>query len=120
MRDQIPDTSHIENGLHNESDFTGHIETGFQLATFQGPLCAEPVEGVAYFVEEVRVDVESLEKEIGTSLAMNRTVDPLMGPWSSPEQADASDRFSDLGGERCLQACPAGLVTKAQIGNVLV
>ena len=42
-----------------------HIETGFQLATFQGPLCAEPVEGFAYFVESVEVDKEALEREIG-------------------------------------------------------
>ncbi|KAI4519104.1 P-loop containing nucleoside triphosphate hydrolase protein [Schizophyllum commune Loenen D] len=41
-----------------------HIETGFQLATFQGPLCAEPVEGLAYFVESVEVDKEALEREI--------------------------------------------------------
>lgn len=46
-------------------DFDNHIETGFQLATFQGPLCAEPVEGLAYFVEQVEVDRETLEKEIG-------------------------------------------------------
>ncbi|TFK20598.1 P-loop containing nucleoside triphosphate hydrolase protein [Coprinopsis marcescibilis] len=44
-------------------DFDNHIDTGFQLATFQGPLCAEPVEGLAYFVEEVEVDAEALEKE---------------------------------------------------------
>lgn len=62
----------MENGLQKDSDFTGHIETGFQLATFQGPLCAEPVEGVAYFVEDVQVDVEGLEKEIGTFLARMR------------------------------------------------
>ena len=62
----------MENGLQKDSDFTGHIETGFQLATFQGPLCAEPVEGVAYFVEDVQVDVEGLAKEIGTFLAQMR------------------------------------------------
>lgn len=66
MRNKAPDNTHIENGSHNDTDFTGHIERGFQLATFQGPLCAEPVEGIAYFVEDVQVDVESLEKEIGT------------------------------------------------------
>ena len=26
--------------------FDNYLETGFQLATFQGPLCAEPVEGM--------------------------------------------------------------------------
>ncbi|KAJ7134421.1 P-loop containing nucleoside triphosphate hydrolase protein [Mycena epipterygia] len=45
-------------------DFDNHVETGFQLATFQGPLCAEPVEGMAYFVESVEIDRESLAKEI--------------------------------------------------------
>lgn len=69
MRDQFPDISRTENGSQRDFDFTGHIETGFQLATFQGPLCAEPVEGVAYFVEDVRIDAEGLEKEIGGCLA---------------------------------------------------
>ncbi|KAG7088583.1 hypothetical protein E1B28_012560 [Marasmius oreades] len=45
-------------------DFDGHIETGFQLATFQGPLCSEPVEGLAYFVESLEVDQERLTAEI--------------------------------------------------------
>jgi len=49
-------------------DFDNHIETGFQIATFQGPLCAEPVEGMAYFVEQVDVNTEALEKEIGMVL----------------------------------------------------
>ena len=43
-------------------DFDNHIETGFQLATFQGPLCAEPVEGMAYFIEQVEIDTKGLEK----------------------------------------------------------
>jgi ribosome assembly protein 1 len=46
-------------------DFDNNIEAGFQLATFQGPLCAEPVEGLAYFVEDIDVDQELLEREIG-------------------------------------------------------
>ncbi|KAJ7459683.1 P-loop containing nucleoside triphosphate hydrolase protein [Mycena latifolia] len=45
-------------------EFDTHVETGFQLATFQGPLCAEPVEGMAYFVESVKIDKEILAKEI--------------------------------------------------------
>ncbi|KAF9267559.1 P-loop containing nucleoside triphosphate hydrolase protein [Marasmius fiardii PR-910] len=45
-------------------DFDGHIETGFQLATFQGPLCSEPVEGLAYFVESLEIDQERLTTEI--------------------------------------------------------
>ncbi|KAJ8080788.1 Cytoplasmic GTPase/eEF2-like protein (ribosomal biogenesis) [Marasmius tenuissimus] len=46
------------------NDFDSHVETGFQLATFQGPLCAEPVEGLAYFVESLEVDQERLDVEI--------------------------------------------------------
>jgi ribosome assembly protein 1 len=57
-------------GANNEteralSDFDNHIESGFQLATFQGPLCSEPVEGMAYIVESVEIDREVLDKEIG-------------------------------------------------------
>ncbi|KAK1230654.1 Cytoplasmic GTPase/eEF2-like protein (ribosomal biogenesis) [Marasmius sp. AFHP31] len=48
----------------NPNDFDSHVETGFQLATFQGPLCAEPVEGLAYFVESLEVDQERLDVEI--------------------------------------------------------
>ncbi|KAI0770366.1 translation elongation factor 2 [Fomes fomentarius] len=43
--------------------FDNYLETGFQLATFQGPLCAEPVEGLAYFVEAVTLDREGIEQE---------------------------------------------------------
>jgi ribosome assembly protein 1 len=46
-------------------DFDIHVETGFQFATFQGPLCAEPVEGLAYFVEALDIDQDGVEKEIG-------------------------------------------------------
>ena len=45
--------------------FDNYLETGFQLATFQGPLCAEPVEGMAYFVEAVTLDREGIEQEQG-------------------------------------------------------
>jgi translation elongation factor EF-G len=49
-------------------DFDHYIETGFQLATFQGPLCAEPMEGLAFFVESLEVDREGIEKETGTAI----------------------------------------------------
>jgi ribosome assembly protein 1 len=52
-----------ENG--KDFDFDTHIETGFQLATFQGPLCAEPVEGLAYFVESIEIDKDGIDREIG-------------------------------------------------------
>ena len=52
------------------SNFDGNIEAGFQFASFQGPLCSEPVEGMAYFVETVEVDQDALQREIGRSCAM--------------------------------------------------
>ena len=56
------------NGAHEGGrgrDFDVHLETGFQLATFQGPLCAEPMEGLAFFVESLDVDREGIEREQG-------------------------------------------------------
>lgn len=52
------------NMSNNNVDFTGYVETGFQLAMFQGPLCAEPVEGMAYFVESIDIDADGVQKEI--------------------------------------------------------
>lgn len=37
-------------------DFSDRINYAFQLATQQGPLCNEPVQGVAVFLEEVSVN----------------------------------------------------------------
>ncbi|KAK3357021.1 P-loop containing nucleoside triphosphate hydrolase protein [Lasiosphaeria hispida] len=39
---------------------------GFQLATFSGPLCHEPVQGLAVFVEDVSVTAAPVEDEIST------------------------------------------------------
>ncbi|KAJ7505490.1 P-loop containing nucleoside triphosphate hydrolase protein [Mycena galericulata] len=54
----------VEDAENNVYDFDNNVETGFQLATFQGPLCAEPVEGMAYFVQSVEINRETLAKEI--------------------------------------------------------
>jgi ribosome assembly protein 1 len=45
-------------------DFDDSVETGFQIATFQGPLCAEPVQGMAYFVESIQMSGDRLENEM--------------------------------------------------------
>ncbi|CDZ98701.1 translation elongation factor 2 [Phaffia rhodozyma] len=50
-------------------DFDDSIETGFQLATFQGPLCAEPVVGMAYLVEKLDVEVSEDDENIRSKLA---------------------------------------------------
>jgi ribosome assembly protein 1 len=48
-------------------DFSDKITYAFQLATAQGPLCNEPVQGIAVFLEEVTVtpsvDDESSARE---------------------------------------------------------
>ncbi|KAH9841508.1 P-loop containing nucleoside triphosphate hydrolase protein [Rhodofomes roseus] len=60
-RGKVNDTNRDRDPLLR--DFDNHLEAGFQLATFQGPLCAEPVEGLAYLVESVEVDREGIEQE---------------------------------------------------------
>lgn len=44
-------------------DFENSIEAGFQMATFQGPLCAEPVVGMAWVVESVSFNKEAEDGE---------------------------------------------------------
>ncbi|KAI5290322.1 Cytoplasmic GTPase/eEF2-like protein (ribosomal biogenesis) [Ascosphaera aggregata] len=44
--------------------FSDKISYAFQLATFQGPLCSEPVQGIAVFVERITV-AEGVEEEMG-------------------------------------------------------
>jgi len=36
-------------------DFSDKISYAFQMATAQGPLCQEPMQGVAVFIEEVNI-----------------------------------------------------------------
>ncbi|KAF2676043.1 P-loop containing nucleoside triphosphate hydrolase protein [Lentithecium fluviatile CBS 122367] len=42
--------------------FTDKITYAFQLATAQGPLCAEPVQGIAVFLEDVSISIPSTEE----------------------------------------------------------
>lgn len=46
-------------------DFESSVETGFQLATFQGPLCAEPVVGMAWSVESIEYHKGEGDEEAG-------------------------------------------------------
>lgn len=45
----------------SSQDFADKISYAFQLATAQGPLCHEPVQGIAVFLEEVTVSASSEE-----------------------------------------------------------
>ncbi|KAG8686930.1 Cytoplasmic GTPase/eEF2-like protein (ribosomal biogenesis), partial [Ceratobasidium sp. 394] len=46
-------------------DYEDSIDTGFQIATFQGPLCAEPVMGMAYTIEEVKQNPDAAHTQSG-------------------------------------------------------
>ncbi|MCO5556147.1 hypothetical protein L7F22_009691 [Adiantum nelumboides] len=45
------------------SDLSESIDNGFQMAMQQGPMCAEPVQGMAYYVEKIDVNAEEADKE---------------------------------------------------------
>lgn len=116
-------------------DFDNHVETGFQLATYQGPLCAEPVEGMAFFVESVEIDRASLEKEIGKLPWFPFPTHPLLGclVFSSVclcgftdldlsiERAKSngtSDWLGDISCQRCLSEWAVGLVSETYARHV--
>jgi len=44
-------------GALSARDFADKITYAFQLATAQGPLCNEPVQGIAVFIEEVTISI---------------------------------------------------------------
>lgn len=118
--------------------FDIYIEAGFQIATFQGPLCHEPVEGLAYFVESVAVDPEALEQErrkcyfiphfhssLGIPLFACFFLSRLFRCSSHADMFDTSSQQNAAGGRRadiisqgCLSERSAGLVAKVDVGNV--
>jgi ribosome assembly protein 1 len=46
-------------------DFETSIITGFQLATSAGPLCAEPVYGVCFFIENIESLAQDADQDSG-------------------------------------------------------
>lgn len=57
QRNHLFEQAHDKNRLLEIIE--NNIETGFQIATLRGPLCAEPVEGLAYFVESLQVNMQT-------------------------------------------------------------
>lgn len=55
--DPIESTDQVKSNSLTPRDFSDTIAYAFQLATAQGPLCNEPMQGVAVFLEEVTVSV---------------------------------------------------------------
>ncbi|KAG0038959.1 Cytoplasmic GTPase/eEF2-like protein (ribosomal biogenesis) [Podila clonocystis] len=50
-------------------DLAESVQTGFQIATNSGPLCGEPMQGMAFFVQEVEIleDAQSSDSSEGRS-----------------------------------------------------
>lgn len=46
-------------------DFCDKIAYAFQLATGQGPLCQEPMQGIAVFLEKLDIDTNDEETDMG-------------------------------------------------------
>jgi ribosome assembly protein 1 len=56
------------------SAFADNISYAFQLATAQGPLCHEPVQGIAVFLEAVTIESQS-----GDEISARETLGRLTG-----------------------------------------
>ncbi|PGH03246.1 hypothetical protein AJ79_07441 [Helicocarpus griseus UAMH5409] len=61
IADQQPSADHQRRSV---TLFSDKISYAFQLATAQGPLCSEPIQGIAVFIEDVSV-TETGEEELG-------------------------------------------------------
>ncbi|KAG8903683.1 Cytoplasmic GTPase/eEF2-like protein (ribosomal biogenesis), partial [Tulasnella sp. 408] len=51
-------TASVAGEIRYLRDFDDCFETAFQIATNQGPLCAEPMQGMAFFVESIQLGGE--------------------------------------------------------------
>lgn len=58
-----------ESSIFTIHDFEDHLISGFQLATFIGPLCAEPVHGTCTFIEHFTCTVASSSTNPTTTTA---------------------------------------------------
>eukprot|EP00842_Homolaphlyctis_polyrhiza_P004215 jgi/Hompol1/4795/HPOL_001844-RA len=52
-----------EDSTRHFGDYENSIVSGFQMATMAGPLCAEPMSGVCFVIEDVRVDIPTDDSE---------------------------------------------------------
>jgi len=55
LLEEDADTRNKKDDILEAQDFSDKISYAFQLATAQGPLCQEPMQGVAIFIEEVNL-----------------------------------------------------------------
>ena len=66
-----PQASH--DGLHPRN-FSHEITYAFQLATAQGPMCHEPMQGVAVFLEEITIANPSNEDSSATTRSIGEII----------------------------------------------
>ncbi len=59
-------------------EFENCVETGFAIASYRGPLCAEPVQGLVYFVESIEFDEDAVMNESGECLTTDQHREGLM------------------------------------------
>jgi ribosome assembly protein 1 len=52
-----------QNMLFSPRELEDKISYAFQLSTFQGPLCSEPMQGIAVFLESTTFNVPAEELE---------------------------------------------------------
>jgi hypothetical protein len=98
-------------------EFDHYIETGFQLATLQGPLCAEPMQGMAFLLESVQIDSEGIEKERGSNPNHVFLEIGLISVRAKP--AGPNHRFPHLFCARSLSERAIRLFTAPEAGHVL-
>lgn len=68
-------TASVAGEIRYLRDFDDCFETAFQIATNQGPLCAEPMQGMAFFVESIQLGGEgsAADADAGKLLFMTIT-----------------------------------------------
>lgn len=108
------------NDLRMLKDFETSIEAGFGLATFQGPLCAEPTVGMAWTVEKIEYH-RPAEAEDGECYEHGpRQGELARGLTIRPRSNDSSHRSPHLVHSGCLSSRYAGLVAPNQTCHVHV
>ena len=119
LRTRLTREANSEEKDQTNRDFDNHLETGFQLATFQGPLCSEPMEGLVYFVENLEIDRAGIEAEQGkehTEAIVSQAIDET----HRTQQDGSGHRVIYICREGCLPERSARLVAAADVGYVRV
>jgi ribosome assembly protein 1 len=63
--EEDPEFSSTQSAPLTARDFTDKIIHAFQLSTYQGPLCNEPVQGIAVFLESVTISNTAERQNLG-------------------------------------------------------